>query len=96
MHLLGGKGRFSTVPEHLPERHRAWRDQRLQRQAQTIGPHTTALIDALYLARRHPEQVMRSAQGVLRLSKDYPAVALETACATALRLGALSYSSVMC
>jgi hypothetical protein len=41
--------------------------------------------------KAHPEEALRSAQGILRLEKDFSAAALEIACAKALALKSYSY-----
>ena len=86
--------RFVTDPAHMPSHHRAFRDPKILQRAAAIGPATVALIDALFAKRRHPEQAIRSAQGVLGLRRDYPTAALEAACARALALQAIGYDHV--
>lgn len=86
--------RFVTDPAHMPAHHRAFRDPKIMQRAAGVGTHTVALIDALFAKRRHPEQAIRSAQGVLGLVRDYSAAALESACARALELDAIGYENV--
>lgn len=86
--------RFVTIPAHMPSHHRAVSDPKIAERAARVGPATAQLIDALFLQRRHPEQALRSAQGVLALARDHGKVALETACAQALTFDAISYSHV--
>lgn len=86
--------RFVTDPAHMPAHHQAFRDPQLHRRAAAIGPNTLALIEALFAQRRHPEQAIRSAQGVLALARDHGPAALETACTRALALQAIGYQSV--
>jgi transposase len=86
--------RFVTIPAHMPSHHRAFNDPKVAERAARIGPATAQLIDALFLQRRHPEQALRSAQGILALARDHGKAALETACAQALRFDAISYSHV--
>ncbi|WP_168708989.1 IS21 family transposase [Metallibacterium scheffleri] len=86
--------RFVTDPAHMPAHHQAFRDPKLHRRAAAIGPNTLALIEALFAQRRHPEQAIRSAQGVLALARDHGPAALETACTRALALQAIGYQSV--
>lgn len=86
--------RFVTEPAHMPEHHRAFRDPKIMQRAAGIGSHTVALLDALFAKRRHPEQAIRSAQGILGLVRDHTAEALESACARALKLDAIGYQSV--
>ena len=67
-------GRDTTLPEHMPEKHRRygdWTPERFQRWAATIGPATAQLIANRLRQRRHPEQAYRSCLGILRLAKTY-------------------------
>ncbi len=86
--------RFVTDPAHMPAHHRAFRDPQIMRRAGAIGPQTVALIDALFAKRRHPEQAIRSAQGVLGLVRDHDRGALEAACARAVVLDTIGYEHV--
>lgn len=86
--------RFVTDPQHMPAHHRAYADPRILQRAARIGPSTVALIEALFARRRHPEQAIRSAQGILGLHRDHGAEALESACAQALVLHCASYEGV--
>ena len=86
--------RFVTDPAHMPAHHQAFRDPKIMQRAAGIGPATAALIDALFAQRRHPEQAIRSAQGVLSLARDHGAGALEAACGRALALHAIGYGNV--
>ena len=86
--------RFVTDPAHMPAHHRAYRDPKLMQRAARIGPSTSTLLDALFAKRRHPEQAIRSAQGILGLVRDHSATALESACARALDLDSIGYESV--
>ena len=57
------KGRHTTAPEHMPEKHRQmgdWTPDRFVRWANKIGPSTAALITAVLASRRHPELGYRS------------------------------------
>ena len=71
-----------------------WTPSRLNRWAKGIGPSCALFTEAIMQSRKHPEQGFRSVMGILRLSKSYPKERLETACARALKAGALSYKSV--
>lgn len=86
--------RFVTDPAHMPAHHRAYQDPKLMQRAAAVGPATTALLEALFAKRRHPEQAIRSAQGILALVRDHSAIALESACARALELNAIGYQHV--
>jgi hypothetical protein len=86
--------RFVTDAAHMPPHHRAFRDPQIMRRAAAIGPQTVALIDALFAKRRHPEQAIRSAQGVLALVRDHERTALEAACERAVALDTIGYEHV--
>ncbi|MGH7419682.1 MAG: IS21 family transposase, partial [Candidatus Rokuibacteriota bacterium] len=91
------RGRHTTVPEHMPKSHQAhleWSPERIGRWAQTIGPRTRALVEAIFADRPHPEQGYRSCLGILRLAKRYGEARLEAACHRALQVGARSYRHV--
>lgn len=88
------KQRFVTESAHMPPNHRAFRDPKIMQRAQAIGPSTVALIDALFAKRRHPEQAIRSAQGILALARDHERADLDAACARALALDAIGYEHV--
>jgi transposase len=82
---------------HRPEKHIAVIDQHLDRvleRAFLIGPATFAVLQAQAGGRKHPEETLRSAQGILRLAHDFSSVRLEEACERALALKACSYRAV--
>lgn len=92
-----GKGRFSTDPNHRPEKHQKyleWTPSRLVSWAQTVGSDTAGLVQALLESRPHTEQGYRSCLGIMSLSKKYSHERLEAACRRALAIGAISYRSV--
>ncbi len=91
------KGRHTTAPEHMLEKHRQmgdWTPDRFVRWANKIGPSTAALITAVLNSRRHPQQAYRSCLGLLRLAKCHGDARLEAAAARALAIGSYSYRSV--
>lgn len=90
------RGRHSTVDSHMPPHHRfaRWSPERLRRWAEQSGPATAQLIEAILLARRHPEQGYRSCLGILRLGERFGQPRLEAACERALAINARSYRSV--
>ena len=91
------KGRHTTAPEHMPDKHRQmgeWTPARFVRWAEKIGPSTAALITAVLNSRRHPQQAYRSCLGLLRLAKCHGDVRLEAAAARAVAIGSYSYRSV--
>ena len=91
------RGRHTTNPAHMPKAHQQhleWTPSRLVEWAATIGPQTTALVEAILADRPHPEQGYRSCLGLRRLSRRVGAERLEAACARALAAGARSYRHV--
>lgn len=87
--LKGVRGRYSTVPEHMPEAHRHrladWSPQRFEQWAATIGPNTVAAISAILASRKIVEQSYRSCLGVMSLAKKPGGMArLEQSCGRAL------------
>jgi transposase len=90
-------GHHTTVPEHMPERHRRmteWSPERFVQWAEKIGPATASLIMNVLSARRHPEQSYRRCLGILRLAKTYSDERLEAACQRAILLGTYSVRSI--
>jgi hypothetical protein len=79
----------------MPIHHQQYRDPKLHQRAAGIGPNTTAVIDALFKRRNHPEQAIRAAMGVLGLERDHSKAALETACKQAIALDAISYKNIV-
>lgn len=86
--------RFVTEIAHMPAHHRAYRDPKIMQRAAAIGPQTVTLIETLFAKRRHPEQAIRSAQGVLGLVRDHGRADLEAACQRALALDTIGYEAV--
>ena len=91
------RGRHTTKPEHMPkahQKHAEWSPSRIVKWAETIGPSTAQLAQAILEERPHPEQGYRSCLGILRLGKRFGDARLEVACARALAVGARSYRHV--
>ena len=89
--------KHTTVREHMPSSHQRyadWTPERIQRQANEIGPQTSALIEIILREKTHPEQGFRACIGILRHTKAYGPERLEAACGRALEIGARSYTSV--
>ena len=76
------------------QRHLEWTPSRIIGWAQTIGPQTAALVEAILADRPHPEQGYRSCLGILRLAERYGPARLEAACARAGSVAARSYRHV--
>jgi transposase len=98
VHLRGaGRGRHTTIAEHMPSSHRRyaeWTIERIGREALAIGPSTAKLAALILESRPHPEQGYRACLGILRLARQYGAERLEAACDRGLDIGARSYSSI--
>ena len=98
VHLRGaGRGRHTTIAEHMPSSHRRyaeWTLERIGREAAAIGPSTAKLAELILESRPHPEQGYRACLGILRLARQYGADRLEAACDRGLDIGARSYGSI--
>jgi transposase len=98
VHLRGGgRGRHTTITEHMPSAHRRYADwtiERIRADAAAIGPATAGLCALILESRPHPEQGYRACIGILRLARHYGAERLEAACERGLDIGARSYGSI--
>jgi transposase len=91
------KGRFTTVPEHRPEKHKKyyeWTPSRIIQWAKKTGPETAAVVEYILSSRAHPEQGYRSCLGIFSLAKKYSQERVEAACRRAVAIKAYSYKSV--
>jgi len=92
-----GRRRYVTDPDHMPASHRAhlqWTPSRLVRWAGTISPDTASVVEAILIAKPHPEQGYRACLGLMSLARRYGNERMGAACRRALACGAVSYSSV--
>ena len=71
-----------------------WTPERIIRWAETIGPQTAQLVQALLASRKHPQQAYWSCLGVLRLAERYGKDRVEAACGRALPAGICSFKGV--
>ena len=97
VHRRSQHGGFTTIPEHMPQAHRAhleWSPSRLIRWGATVGPQTAALVEQILASRPHPEQGYRSCLGLMRLAKQYGPERVEAASGRAVIAGARSYRHV--
>jgi hypothetical protein len=88
-------GQRSTLDEHLPPEHIAFKmrdPQWCRKQSTEVGPYCSALIERLF-ANGVVER-LRAAQGVIRLRKPYGDARLDAACKRALAFENISYGSV--
>lgn len=91
------KGGFTTVTEHLPERHQhqaQWTPERLIAWGQRIGVACAATVQKMLERQPHPEHAYRACLGLLSLSKRYSPARLEAACTMALGLGTSKYTHI--
>jgi transposase len=91
------RGKRSTRRVHRPQRHIAVIEQNLARvleRAAAIGTATVEVLRMQAAVRKHPEESLRSAQGILRLARDFTPSDLERACQRALALKSYSYRTV--
>ena len=85
--LSGHPGQYSTVIEHMPEKHRQytqWNAARFIRWAADIGPHTQKAVEAIIASRKVQEQSYKTCIAVLKLADTYSVGRLEAACEKAL------------
>ena len=91
------QGGFTTVTEHLPDRHQAqaqWTPERLIHWGERIGVACAAVVRRMLERQRHPEHAYRACLGLLSLSKRYGDARLEAACVLACSLGTSKYSHI--
>ena len=94
---LTGRGRVSTLPEHMPASHRAhleWTPAKLIAWGERIGLSTAALVTWQLQRRPHPEQGYRACLGLLALARKYTPERLEAACTRAMAIRAPTLRSV--
>jgi transposase len=92
-----GRRRYITDPAHMPAAHRAhaeWTPSRLISWGQSISSSTGDFVERLLETRPHPEHAYRACLGLMRLSRQYGEERLSGACARALSIGSISYTSV--
>jgi transposase len=91
------RGARATLDAHRPANHRAVIDTTVARviqRAEAIAPAVAAVLREQFNRKRHPEEALRAAQGILRLAQDFSPQQLALACERALQLRACSYRSV--
>ena len=91
------KGRATTDPANMPERHREhaeWTPERIEAWLSKTGPSAAASSSRIMDSFPHPGLGFRSCLGLVRLGRTYGEARLEAACARALESGADRYRSV--
>jgi hypothetical protein len=92
-----GRRRYITDPAHMPASHRAhleWTPSRLIRWAATVGPAAAEVTRRILETRPHPEHGYRACLGLMSLAKRHGNERVAAACARALTVNAISYTSV--
>lgn len=92
-----GKRRYITDAAHMPASHRAhleWTPQRLISWARTVGPSVAAVTQRILETRPHPEHGYRACLGLMSLARRHGDDRVQAACARALSVNAVSYTSV--
>ena len=92
-----GARRYITDPAHMPKSHRAhleWTPSKLVAWGQSVSSDTGVLVEWLLESRPHPEHAYRACLGLKKLGRQYGDERLSAACARALAIGSVSYSSV--
>ena len=91
------RGSYSTENKHRPkshQKHLEWTPSRIIAWADSIGPATGKLVEAILKSKPHPEQGYRSCLGVIRLAKGVGAERMEQAARRALHYQLYSYQQV--
>lgn len=91
------KGRYTTIPEHMPKAHREyaeWTPERVIRWASETGKSTADLVTAILAKNLHPQQGFRAALGIITLARKFGKDRVEAACKRALAIGGISFRSV--
>jgi len=91
------RGARATLDAHRPANHRAIIDttiERLMQRAEAIAPSVAQVLREQFNRKRHPEEALRVAQGILRLASDFSPQQLAAACERAIILKACNYRSV--
>jgi hypothetical protein len=89
--LFGHPGQYSTVIEHMPEKHKQytqWNAERFIRWASDIGPCTKQAVQAIIASRKVEEQSYKTCIALLKLADVYSIARLESACKKALSYAA--------
>jgi hypothetical protein len=85
--LHGQKGQYSTIEAHMPPDHQkyiAWNGERFISWAERIGESTAVVVRLCLSSHQVEQQGYKSCMALLKLSDQYSAQRLETACARAL------------
>ena len=84
--LRGRRGQYSTVADHMPEKHQhyqEWNGERFRQWARKIGTNTYKVVDSILSSKAVEEQTYLTCRSLLKLSDTYSADKLEKACSKA-------------
>lgn len=85
--LYGKPGQYSTVNDHMPEKHKKyveWNAKRFIDWAQNVGPSTVIVIKAILASYKIEEQGYKPCLALLKLADKYSVARVEIACEKAL------------
>ena len=91
---------YSTVEEHMPERHRqyrhalGWNAEYFLQKAEAIGEHFKQAVTQIINSRHFTEQTYNACLGLIRLKDKYGKDRLEAAAKRALQGSSVSYRSI--
>jgi transposase len=91
------RGKYTTLPEHMPPSHRnyaEWNPARFIEWAGKTGESTAQLVEKILTTRPYPEQGYRACLGIIHLTRDYEPARVEAAAQRALKFNACSYRSM--
>ena len=86
--------RYTTLPEHMPEEHKAvtgWNNDRFLSWAGKIGPNTREFVQRVLDSHEYSVHTYRSCMGIMRLAQDTPNDIMEKASQEALNRRTYSY-----
>jgi hypothetical protein len=92
------QGTYTTVKEHLCSHHRYYLDRSPHyylARAGAISDKMLELFTLLFKQDRHPEQLYRTCDGLLSISKKIPREQFEKACAIAIEYQNYSYKFIL-
>jgi hypothetical protein len=85
--LLGKRGQYSTVVDHMPPNHQLyseWDADRFLRWSEKIGISTKTVVEKIFESYRVEEQAYKGCLLLLKLADQYTPERLENACKIAL------------
>ncbi|MEA2015333.1 MAG: IS21 family transposase [Actinomycetota bacterium] len=86
--------RYTTLPEHMADEHRAvsgWSTDRFISWANKIGPSTGEFVKKVLLSRKYPVQAYRACMTIMSHTKNSPPNIIENAAKKALDMEIYSY-----